>query len=121
MKKEMELYMCPELGFWIEVEVCREAARHPDLPKQELIARALHEFERVGDAMRHCESMEKLAGKRRHGCSTGWPMQNVRPLKMQSTTCPEGPNPRVAFFGQVRSYKKLICSPGNSARSSGPI
>jgi hypothetical protein len=63
MKKEMKLYMCRELEFWIEVEVSREASRHPDLPEQELIARALHEFERAGDAMRYLRADGKIGWK----------------------------------------------------------
>jgi hypothetical protein len=59
----MKFYMCPELGFWIEVEVSREASRHPDLPEQVLIARALHEFERAGDAMRYLRADGKIGWK----------------------------------------------------------
>jgi hypothetical protein len=45
------------------VEVSREASRYPDLPKQELIARALHEFERAGDAMRYLRADGKIGWK----------------------------------------------------------
>jgi hypothetical protein len=59
----MKFHMCSELEFWIEVEVSREASRHPDLPKQELIARALQEFEQAGDAMRYVRADGKIGWK----------------------------------------------------------
>jgi hypothetical protein len=59
----MKFHMCPELRFWVEWEVSREAPRHPDLSKQKLIAKILHEFEEVGDATRYLRPDGKIGWK----------------------------------------------------------
>jgi hypothetical protein len=59
----MKFCMSKKLKFWVEVEVSREAPRHPDLPKQELIARALHQFEQAGDAMRYLRTDGRISWK----------------------------------------------------------
>jgi hypothetical protein len=55
--------MCPELRFWIEVEISREASRYAGLSKPRLIAKALSEFEQAGDAMRYLRADGKIGWK----------------------------------------------------------
>jgi hypothetical protein len=59
----MKFHMSPELGFWIEVEVSREASRYPGLSKPRLIAKVLSEFEQAGDAMRYLRADGKIGWK----------------------------------------------------------
>jgi hypothetical protein len=53
MGETLKFRMSQDLRFWVEVEVSREASRHPDLSKQKLIAEILHEWEEAGEAMRY--------------------------------------------------------------------
>ena len=55
--------MCTVLKFWVEAEVSREASRHPDLPRLQLAAKVLTEFEQVGDAMRYVRADGKIGWK----------------------------------------------------------
>jgi hypothetical protein len=59
----MKFHLGPELEFWIEAEVSREASRHPDLSKRKLIAKFLDEFEQAGDAMRYLRGDGKIGWK----------------------------------------------------------
>jgi hypothetical protein len=61
--EKMKFHLCPELGFWIEVEVSREASRYPGLSKQRLLAKVLSEFEQAGDAMRYVRADGKIGWK----------------------------------------------------------
>jgi len=55
--------MSTTLRFWVHCEYDRRRDEHVDLMKSQLLAEILHEFEKVGDAMRYLNSQGQIAWK----------------------------------------------------------
>ena len=73
----MKLRISKTLKFWVDVACEQRKLQNPNKSKQALIAKVLHEWEEVGEAMRYLGPTEKLAGQLHRECSIGWPMPNA--------------------------------------------
>ena len=59
----MRLRMSKMLRFWVECEYDRRRDGRDDCAKSQLLCEILHEFEKVGDAMRYLNSKGRVAWK----------------------------------------------------------
>ena len=60
---QMKFHMSKSLRFWVDVE-CERIKNHcPDLPRTDLLAQILGEFEEAGDAMRYLNTKGEIAWK----------------------------------------------------------
>jgi hypothetical protein len=59
----MKLRMDKTLQFWVDVAADHIKRDHPDLPKPQLVAQILQEYERRGDAMRCLDKDGKIGWK----------------------------------------------------------
>jgi hypothetical protein len=59
----MKFRMDATLRFWIDVAYDEIKSDHDNVPKQQLLAQILRQYERRGDAMRHLDNQGKVAWK----------------------------------------------------------